>query len=435
MIYRTVSEWGHISYGEGVSELPGWIADELLEVAKKSDIASDDGRNILVLERSSMTAGQVVGLVASRNCTLEILPKIDSPTATPDGDEGRLARNRLVQMLAVCHDFDVGIGEIASVSTQHDHLLEILVQIFADRLSQALHRGMPRKYAEQIDDLRMLRGKLDVQRQFRNNAINASRISCRFDELTVDIPLNRVMRGVVEMLLRVSKSTKNQRKLREISFSYSDVSLSRNLGAELDGIQLDRTNRIWHTLLELARLFLNRKFQTTSAGEFKGFSLLFEMNDLFESYIAIELSRGLRGTGLRVIPQGGMRYCLNEVQSGKFYFRTRPDILVMRGNDVAVIIDTKWKRLKNNWDDPKHGISQADIYQMMAYGQLYNCNRLILLYPHHFELERPEGISSLNRVLGTNMEISVSTIDVTEHSFIEDRLKYLIVDKEILYAV
>lgn len=34
------------------------------------------------------------------------------------------------------------------------------------------------------------------------------------------------------------------------------------------------------------------------------------------------------------------------------------------------VVDTKWKRISNRIDDLKHGVSQADVYQMMAYGQL-----------------------------------------------------------------
>lgn len=64
-------------------------------------------------------------------------------------------------------------------------------------------------------------------------------------------------------------------------------------------------------------------------------------------------------------------------------FRTKPDIIIRRGSEVLAIIDTKWKCLRDVGDDKKHGVSQADIYQLMAYAQLYSCSRLLLLYPHH----------------------------------------------------
>jgi 5-methylcytosine-specific restriction enzyme subunit McrC len=53
---------------------------------------------------------------------------------------------------------------------------------------------------------------------------------------------------------------------------------------------------------------------------------------------------------------------------------TRPDILIRRGDQVACVIDTKWKRFAD-------GIAQSDVYQMIAYARLYHCERLVLLYP------------------------------------------------------
>ena len=67
-------------------------------------------------------------------------------------------------------------------------------------------------------------------------------------------------------------------------------------------------------------------------------------------------------------------------------FQTIPDILVKRGSETLLVVDTKWKRLSARIDDPKQGIAQADVYQMLAYSRIYRCPRMMLLYPHHSEL-------------------------------------------------
>ena len=90
-------------------------------------------------------------------------------------------------------------------------------------------------------------------------------------------------------------------------------------------------------------------------------------NVLFEKYVERVLSQALAGTGLRVSSQGGHRDCLYEGDIGRF--RTRPDIIVRDAAGIALIIDTKWKRMTPRIDDPKQGVSQADVYQLMAYGE------------------------------------------------------------------
>jgi 5-methylcytosine-specific restriction endonuclease McrBC regulatory subunit McrC len=113
---------------------------------------------------------------------------------------------------------------------------------------------------------------------------------------------------------------------------------------------------------------------------------IFEMNTLFEKYVARMLRRALAGNEFSVHPQGGRLYCLEDIDGGTKRFMTKPDILVKRGALVELIIDTKWKRLSARIDDPAQGVSQADVYQMMAYGHIYRCSRLMLLYPHHADL-------------------------------------------------
>jgi hypothetical protein len=52
------------------------------------------------------------------------------------------------------------------------------------------------------------------------------------------------------------------------------------------------------------------RFQTTSSGDGRGFSLMFEMNTLFEEYIGRTLRRVLVGTGLDVRLQGPQDHAL-----------------------------------------------------------------------------------------------------------------------------
>lgn len=51
----------------------------------------------------------------------------------------------------------------------------------------------------------------------------------------------------------------------------------------------------------------------------------------------------------------------------------------MRAGEVIRIVDAKYKLILE--DDEKLMISQADIYQMLAYSVRYKCNRICLVYP------------------------------------------------------
>ena len=65
----------------------------------------------------------------------------------------------------------------------------------------------------------------------------------------------------------------------------------------------------------------------------------------------------------------------------------KPDLIITRTRDRqnCIVLDTKWKLLdstKSNSKD-KYGLSQADFYQLFAYGQFYlqGTGKLVLIYP------------------------------------------------------
>ncbi len=320
--------------------------------------------------------------MAVDRASLEILPKIDRDASESD----ETIRARLVSMLDVALGLKLGDGQALAMARQKETLLDILIRLFADRLLAEARRGLPRAYMAQEEDLAALRGRLDVIRQFTHHAVRPDRLACRFDSLMPDTPLLRIMKACVLMLRRHARAIETQRRLDELRFLLAEVSDVPVSALPWTQVSIDRTNRRWEALYGLAKLFLKREWQRTNhdAKAGQGITLLFAMNDLFEAYIAALARRALRHSDLTVHSQGGLRYCLmEEGEGGSKRFQTTPDILIKRQGETVMVIDTKWKLIGRNPEDKKRGVSQADVYQMMAYARLYRCQEVMLLYPHH----------------------------------------------------
>jgi 5-methylcytosine-specific restriction enzyme subunit McrC len=424
MINRTILEWETICHGGAADEIPVHVADRIAAVAAASPLAGRGGGGVLEHGRKGLRGRGVVGVIAAEGCALEILPKIDFPGEDAAKATGSI-RRRLVHMLAIALDLKIDAGQVTTLDWQRDTLLEILIRLYSEKLVDAIRQGMPRRYIAHRDDLPVLRGRLDVARQFTILAAEPSRLACRYDTLTVDIALNQIMKAAVARLARIARTANNQHRLRELAFAYAEIENVPIAALRWDQVVLNRTNSRWRELLNLARLLLGERFQTTSAGSGEGFSLLFEMNTLFEEYIARMLKRALADTDLRVVSQGGRLHCL-ETDDRRGLFRTRPDILVKRGEAVVKIVDTKWKRIASRIDDPKQGVSQGDVYQMMAYGQLYKCDRLTLLYPHHAAVKHREGVHTAHQVTGCSNWLETATIDIGRSEMLTERLMEII---------
>lgn len=437
MTHLSVLEWGRVPVGDGGFSRSQ--ADQLLVAARSHPLGGAEGTNILVDHHRWLRSQQVVGVIAGDDCSLEILPKIDQV-----GDAGSAAgraglRHRLVQMLDVALGLEINLGREAVMARQDETLLDILIRAFADQLTNEVRRGLPRQYIQCEEDLPTLRGRLDVTRQFTTLAVRPNQLACQFDMLSPDTALLQVMKACVVFLSRQARRVGTVRRLAELRVALADVSDIHPHHLAWRKIAIDRSNRRWRSLLALAQLFLRRDWQATHRAndlrDLGGVTLLFPMNELFEAYVAALLRKALVPAGYEVVSQGGLRYCLNEIAAdgtlGRPLFRTKPDCMVRRDGRTVLVIDTKWKRLTAAGNDPKRGVSQADVYQLMAYARLYGSARLMLLYPHHPDLE---GSGALARhrinVAGADERLTIASIDIAaDRSATTESLRALTFDE------
>ncbi len=397
---RIVKEWEGLPIGgnNGIAEND---ARRLHALAEKATIRLKVPHPVLTrTAKPSLSAGQVVGVLATPRVNLEILPKIDS-------DDDNTLRRSLVRMLAVARNLPIADHELAQLDIQHENLLEILIRIFSNRLLDAVRRGLPHRYLRHEDDLPRLRGKLHIPRQFTRNAVRPDRLACVFDEFSADTPLNRVLKATVARLRAISKSAANRRKLAELLSRFDSVG---ETDAPLrERVMLDRTNRSYHQLYSLAKLILAKDWQNTTAGRREGFSLLFPMNDLFEEFVGRNLKIALHPRSVSL--QDRTHYA---IEAPSHRFQLRPDIVV-DDVDGKIIIDTKWKQLRPENEEKNFRIKQDDIYQLLAYARAYGAGRVILLYPWHRDLDQPHaGIYQRWWSAGDSTPFDIATVDVSK---------------------
>jgi len=405
----TLQEWKTLKVGAGA--LSRRKAEQLHAIAERAALRLGlPETGVLTRTVRGLKAGQVVGIISAPGLTLEILPKIG-------GDKGA-ERLALVRMLAVAWDLRIADGELAALHTQRHDLLELLIRLFAERLYALVRRGLPRRYRAHEEDLARLRGKLDVKRQFTRLAVRPDRLACRFDQLSEDTPLNRVFKAVVSRLAGFARSVSSTRRLAELSARFDRVADSVDPLREL--VRLDRTNTAFHDVYRLARLFLHGDWQTTSLGGVPGFSLLFPMNELFETYIGRCLKRALAFRPVHLQHRG--RFSLRTANDAGL-FALVPDVVVGEPTAGPIILDTKWKRLTPRAPRCNRtlGVAQSDVYQMLAYARAYGATRVVLVYPWHDELD--EGQSRSWQISGQeDCVFEIATVNVGRPDTVEQTL-------------
>ena len=392
----TVREYGRVAVGDGKALTEG-EAQRFLSLAERMRPQLNNAR-VLTHERDALKGQQVVGVLAIPGKTLEILPKVD-------GDDGQV-RRALVHMIAVAHDLRVADAELTALASQRHDLLEVVIGAFVQQLFKAVQRGLPRRYIGHEDDLPVLRGRLNVVRQFTQLAVRPDVLACRYDELSEDTPLNRVLKAAVTRLAGVARNAANARRLAELVARFEFVGNSAYPLQE--PVQPDRTNTAFYDLYKFARFLLSGDWQTTTGGKAMGFALLFRMNVLFEEFIGKSLQRVL-GLG-RVGLQKRSVYALQDAE-GNDLFNLRPDVLIDAEGGRPIVLDTKWKKLKPK-KRPKLGVRESDVYQMLVYAGAHNARRVILLYPWHKALGLGIARWSAQGPEGERIPFDIATVDV-----------------------
>ena len=384
---------------------------ERMRVAFNSDVLRATMRG----GKRSIQASQFVGVVRLRNRTIQILPKIYQ-SEDRDGDEvkTREATANLLRMLSYARDLQAREREIAALLRHTDNWFEILTSLFSTHLREEWQRGAHRTYQIVEDDLPLLKGKWRIADQLKRPH-NRHTFSVSFDEFTADNQLNRIFRYVVERLWYLTRDHDNRQSLGELRQWMDEVTLLPYVtAADANPTQLTRLNERYRTLLNLARLFLDGGSLQLAMGDFSTFSFIFDMNQLFESFIATFIRRhaldilppDLQACDYLVQSRGENRHLAK--RETKDVFRTKPDIVFRRDtNQFPLILDTKYKRL--NSTDLRLGVNQSDFYQMHAYAHRFKCEHIILLYPQTAD---SKPVDECFKLADCNKVIRVATVNL-----------------------
>ncbi|MEH7514264.1 hypothetical protein V7146_16240 [Gottfriedia acidiceleris] len=365
----------------------------------------------------SITFFNYVGYIQCSTFSIEILPKV-----TLHNDFNHM-RKVLIGMLNECGYLNVTTSNMARLQLVDGSLLEIFGRIYATNLFKELNKGITTKYQQVENNLMTLKGALIIAKHINNNLSRNKKYMayCEYEERTIDHDLNQVFKAANNLLLRSIINLETQKLLRQIEHEIDGVTLKIFSKKQLSNINLDRTNKRYELALILAKQFLTNVTGSFSAKNEASFSLLFEMNDLFEKYIATLMRKRTNHT---VHLQHNKYRLLVKENTNRDIFQLKPDIVV-ENESVQVIIDTKWKSLT---DGNRSGIKREDLFQMYAYLTRYdNAQTAILLYPLQLDLDYKKQIESIEswylhaneekklKVYAVSLESRDKTIDVLDN--------------------
>lgn len=331
---------------------------------------------------NELKSNKYVGVIHYGGHKINLLPKIfyqENFSQTPESINQ--IHNHILWWLSYCRKIRFPNYQTALSGVKND-FFEVLIYLFSKYTRNLLGSSIFQQFEETEGELTFIKGRLHV-----NNYINANlttgkwhKLNCTYDSFVLDNQFNRIIKAVTTLLFRVTKSQDNKKNLREILFILDEVSDVRATAAQCERIKFNPFHGEFEVVRDYCHLFLSNYISFDYKNDLKLFAFLLPMEYVFEDFVFGFIEKEL--PEVRATPQSGKKY-LDE--SG--LFTLIPDLMI-NVEGKAIIADTKYKIVYSDDKDPKKGISQSDLYQLLAYAVRFKVDDLILFYPDTIDSEQ-----------------------------------------------
>ncbi|MGO4416430.1 McrC family protein [Cupriavidus sp. KB_39] len=379
---------------------------------------------------------------AGGSVVLEVLPKIwdghggaaEAGAAERAAGAGR-ARRALLHMLAAASGLSIAELDMAPQAAARATLLDLFIRSYLREALKVAKGGLLTRYVESEGDLPVLRGRMLLVETERLATTRPGLVRCLHDELTHDNPYNQALLAAMACCRPHVRQATTERLWGEARAFFGGVSFVRVDAKRVAGLKRGREMIRYREALRWAEQLLGLLSPSLTAGASEAPTLLFNMEPIFESWVARH-ERRRAPEGIEVSLKGSPRYLSSVAHrrptavtgddssvgapqgraAGRVNtaFRLMPDVLLWpdgvdrEEGTPAAIVDAKWKALdpsKKDW-----GVDEKDAHQLVAYLTRYGCLAARLAYPALSAVGLPpQGPPSFEIALPAG---AVATIDV-----------------------
>ncbi|WP_425538617.1 5-methylcytosine-specific restriction endonuclease system specificity protein McrC [Microaceticoccus formicicus] len=317
---------------------------------------------------------------------------------------------------------------------EFEQIHNLFAAILYKGISAQLKQGLYREYISRTENLKTLRGKLDIYGSLQNNIQKKHSLVCEFDEFSENNIFNQILKTTSLLLIRENRVSKENREaLKSVMIFFGEVD-----ELEVDKIMWNKlifhkSNQNYKMLLNICNYVISGLILSTQKGKHKMANFLDEqrMYALFESFVREYYKKHHSGLSVSSpqIPwdiEEGIESFLPVMQTD----------IVLKSKNKKLIIDTKYysKSWQTHSQYNKSTLRSNNLYQIFTYVKNEDINNLgdisgLLLYAKTDEEISPNS----EYVIGGN-KIYIRTLDLNrEFSYIAKQLDD-IVDEWKSYA-
>ena len=389
--------------------LEGFL-DEIWNSREKNSFYSENGNDKIESQRflqfihksNKLKSNKYVGVIHYEGNKINLLPKIffDSEKEYQTNEVNQI-QNHILWWLSYCRKIKFPNYQ-ASLGSAKSDFFEVLIYLFSKYTRELLNSSIYQQYEEVNRELSFIKGRLNTNEYINENLSKGKwhKLNCTYDAFVFDNEFNRIIKYVTTLLFNVTSSQDSKKNLIEILFILDEVSDERATAEQCSRISFNPMFGEFETVRDYCQLFLTNCISFDYKNDLKLFAFLLPMEYVFEDFIFGFIDKELEKVTAKA--QRSDTY----LDEGKA-FNLKPD-LWLKTDHKSLIADTKYKIVYSDEKDPKKGISQNDLYQMLAYAVRFEVDEIILFYPNTIKQEQEEEIElTIKDDLANGKEISI----------------------------
>jgi 5-methylcytosine-specific restriction enzyme subunit McrC len=320
-----------------------------------------------------------------------------------------------------------------------EDLPELIAKLLASEVDKRLRRNLSRGYRTRAAVLERVRGRIDTLKTYSWQLFARGEVACRFDDLTIDTPRNRLVRSALDLMGGLVRQGNE-------SLSHACRTLAKDLGRlgvgglrpsnmEVTTDQIGRHEAQDKPMVALSRLAFDLALPTEEAGPTSLMTPEREeawVRRLFEravgGFYEVELapSGWLVRRGMRL----GWQKSTGSPGMGAIMPGMTTDIMLdSPAHERRIVIDTKFTSIVTSGRFKEEILKSVYIYQIYAYlrsqenlDSLWNLAEGLLLHP-------AIGTDVDEWAIIQGHKIRFATIDLTQTTRrIQDTLRALVLD-------
>ena len=182
---------------------------------------------------------------------------------------GRIPVRNLWLLMLYASELTRFKGEFnALVDADNDDLPDLVAQLLAKAVERRLRRNLTRGYRNREMALTRVRGRIDILTTEARQLLDRGEVFCRFHDLSIDTPRNRLVRAALDLMARFVKHPELVHRCRSLasSLARSGVGGLRPSRSDLATDQIGRNDAADRFMVALAQLAFELALPTEESG-------------------------------------------------------------------------------------------------------------------------------------------------------------------------